>query len=89
MRADRITVKGRGSGLSYSLDEPRQGTVAVRLQLGTASPWCAEGMAKTSGTPPTTAKFDTVDRFTGARRTPPPDQCPLIASSPSGAFLVP
>jgi hypothetical protein len=89
VKADRITVKGGDSGLGYSLDEPRQGTLAVRLQLGAASPWCAEAPAKASGTPATTARFDAVDGFTGARRTPPPDQCPLVAGSPGGAFLVP
>jgi len=68
------------------LDDPRQGSVAVRLQLGTANPWCAAAPAKTAGTPPTSAKFDVVDTFTGTKKAAPPEPCPLVSSA-SGAFL--
>ena len=84
--ADRLLVKGRGAGLGYSLDEPRQGTIAVRLQLGGATPWCAEAPAKATGKSPVTVKNDKVDRFTAQPKSPAVDQCPILGS-PSGAFL--
>ena len=79
---DRLSVTGGGSGFGYALDEPRQGSVAVRLQLGTAQPWCSEVRARPSGKPPTTARNDTIGRFIGRPRTPPPDQCPVVDTEP-------
>src|SRR5262249_8874840 len=81
------TLGGRGGRAAFGcpLDRPGQGTIAVRVQLGTAAPWCAETAAKASGQPPTTARNDTVDRFTGRPKAPPPDQCPILGS-PAGAF---
>ena len=79
-------MKGRGAALGYSLDEPRQGTNAVRLQLGGATPWCAEAPAKATGKPPVTVKNDKVDRFTAQPKSPAVDQCPILGSA-SGAFL--
>ncbi len=75
---DRLSVTGGGSAFGYSLDEPRQGALALRLQLGTAQPWCSEA-------PPTTARNDSVDRFMGRPRTPPPDQCPVVDPVPSAS----
>jgi hypothetical protein len=65
---------------------PRQGSIAVRLQLGSATPWCAEGPAKATGKPPVTVRNDKVDRFTARPETPAADQCPILGS-PIGAFL--
>ena len=76
--ADLLTVKGGGAGFAYTLDEPRQGRIAVRLVLGTATVLCAEAPARTSGTPPSPARYDRVGRFTGAPRTPPPPACPQL-----------
>jgi hypothetical protein len=87
--ADRIDVKAGKSAFGYSLDEPAQGSVAVRLQLGSTIVWCANAVAKRSGSPPSPAKNDKPDRFVAAKRTPAPFFCPNLppAGSPSGAFL--
>ena len=74
--ADLLAVKGGGAGFAYTLDEPHQGRIAVRLVLGTATVLCAEAPARTSGTPPSPARYDRTGRFTGASRTPPPPACP-------------
>ena len=42
VRADRISVKGGKAAWTYTLDEPAQGSIALRLTLGTDRPWCAE-----------------------------------------------
>jgi hypothetical protein len=46
VKADSIKVKGGKAGWTYTLDEPTQGRVAVRLALGTARPWCADAPGK-------------------------------------------
>jgi hypothetical protein len=66
---DTIVVKGGGAGWTYTLDEAKQGAVAVRLQLGAASPWCGSAAAKTAHT-------DRVDRFVGRPKSPAPASCP-------------
>ncbi len=76
IRRDKLSIAGKGAGLAYSLASPPQGRVAVRLGLGSAPPWCAEVPAKASGVPPSTAKFDRVDRFDGRPLTPAPLVCP-------------
>ena len=76
--ADTLEARGGGEAFGYTLDRSGQGTIAVRVQLGTAAPWCAETAARATGLPPTTARNDTVDRFTGQPNAPPPDQCPLL-----------
>ncbi|MGH7893355.1 MAG: DUF3604 domain-containing protein, partial [Candidatus Binatia bacterium] len=75
--ADRLDVKGGGSALAFTLDEPRQDTIALRLQLGTAAPWCVEVPARRLGDPPTAGVYDSVGRFIGQPNAPPPEQCPL------------
>ncbi len=75
VKKDTITVKGRGAAWGYTLDEPFQGRIAVRLILGNAAGWCSDAPARTSGSPPSTAKNDTIDRFVAAP-TPPPASCP-------------
>jgi hypothetical protein len=86
LSADRLVVRGGRNRFRYTLNEPSQGSVSVRLRLGTAPPWCADVPAKTSGKPPTTRRNDHVDRFVGQPNAAPPDDCP-ISGSPSGAFL--
>ena len=75
LNTDRITVKG-GKGWTYTLDEAGQGRVAVRLLLGSQG-WCADGPAKTSGSPPSSARNDTVGRFKAASHAAAPGACPL------------
>ncbi len=68
---DRLVVKGGGAAWGYTLDEPTQQRIAVRVTLGTDRPWCAEAPAKLAGTPPSTLGSDRIDRFQGQPRTPP------------------
>jgi hypothetical protein len=67
VRARNLRVKLKGTYLEYSLDERRQGRLAVRLTLGSGVQWCAE-----SG-----ARIDTAGRFKGARATGPVGPCPV------------
>jgi hypothetical protein len=76
VRANRLRIRAGGGSWTYTLNETRQGAIAVKLRLGTAAAWCASAPAKTSGTPPSSASFDRVDRFVAARNTPPPVVCP-------------
>ncbi len=90
LKADSLTVKGGKSAFGYSLDEPAQGRVAVRLALASGDGWCADAPAKASGNPPSTARNDRIDKFVAQPKTPPPGTCPPLpggGGSPSGAFL--
>ena len=78
LRPDRITVRGGGASWGYTLDEPSQGRIAVRLTLGSSRPWCAEAPAKLGGNPPSTASSDRVGRFVAQPRTPAPVVCPPV-----------
>jgi hypothetical protein len=79
VRVDSLTVRGGGAQWGYTLEEPSQGRVAVRLTLGSAAGWCADAPAKARGNPPTTARYDTVDKFVAEPKTPPPAACPPVA----------
>jgi hypothetical protein len=91
LEADSLVVKGGDETWCYTLDEASQGRIGVRLVLGDGAEWCLEAPAKATGNPPTTDRHDTVDRFTGAPKTPPPAACPLAPRLPlasaSGAFV--
>jgi len=75
LRNDLLAVKAGGAGFRYSLDEPQQGRIGVRLQIGDAA-WCADATAKAGGNPPTTSRSDFPGRFTAAK-VPPPSACGL------------
>jgi YVTN family beta-propeller protein len=70
LRANQLTVKGGRENFTYSLDEPAQGRVAMRLVIGSRT-WCAETPAKQSGNPPSTANNDHVDKFVGQPKALP------------------
>ncbi len=70
VKADRIVVRGRGAGFGYTLDEPAQGRVGVRLALAGGVRWCSDAPART-------AADDRVDHFVARPRTPAPTICPL------------
>lgn len=72
---DLLGVKGGGGRFGYSLDEPQQVRVGLRLQVG-ASAWCADAPAQASGNPPSTSRSDLPGRFT-ASKAPPPSACGL------------
>src|SRR5262249_17723682 len=65
VRIDRLVGKGRRSGWTYALNEPAQGGVALRLQTGTGTRWCAVAAPKGQA-----ASNDRVDHFTGAGGVP-------------------
>lgn len=67
MRPRTFSVKIKGTDLPYTLDERRQGRLAVRLTLGDAVQWCAE-----SG-----ATFDVPGRFKAARPNGSIGPCPV------------
>jgi len=70
--------QGGKANWGYTLNQPSQGRIAVRPQLGTNATWCADALAKTSGNPPSTASNDHVDKFTAQPRTAPPSRCPAL-----------
>jgi predicted esterase len=78
VKQDQIRIKGGKAAWGYTLDEAQQQRIAVRVQLGGMS-WCADAPAKTSGTPPSTAKNDQPGRFVAAPKTPAPSACPVAA----------
>lgn len=73
---DQLSVRANGAGWTYTLDEPQQSRVAVRLDLG-GSAWCAAAMARTSGKPPSTTANDAPGKFTAQAKSPPPALCPV------------
>ncbi len=70
LRNGTLSVKGRGAAL-YPLSAAPQGSVAVRLDLGTAVRLCMAAPAKSPAN-----RNDTTARFVGARNTPAPASCP-------------
>jgi mono/diheme cytochrome c family protein len=74
---DVLKVRMRGLA-AYSLDEPAQGRVAVRLASGllTGGGWCASAPAKPRGRHASTAKSDRPGRFLAKPQSPPPNVCP-------------
>ncbi len=76
--SDKITLRGGGAQWAYTLDEPSQGRIAVRLTLGSSRGWCSDAPAKTRGTPPSSANYDRVDKFIAEPKTPAPEACPPL-----------
>lgn len=76
VKNDQLLVRGGKSNWVYTLDEPSQGRIALRLTLGSGAAWCGDAPAKSSGNPPSTTSNDRVDKFTAQTRTPAPASCP-------------
>jgi len=68
VRPRTFSVKAKGTAFGYTLDERRQGSLAVRLTLGSGVQWCAE----------TGAKLDLPGRFKSARSAGVPGPCPAV-----------
>jgi YVTN family beta-propeller protein len=68
VRPDSLVVKGGKASFGYTLDEPSQGRVAVRVVLGGNVGWCADAPGK--------AGSDRVNKFVAVKRTPAPGACP-------------
>ncbi len=87
-RIDKLVIKVRGPAWPYTLDESQQGSVAVRFATNVGGyQFCSDVPAKVRGG--STAKTDTIDKFTGETKVPPLACPPLKNASPSGAFLDP
>jgi hypothetical protein len=78
LKNDFLSIKGGKANWSYTLDEPAQGRVAVRLTLSDGSGWCADAPAKRTGNPPSSANTDKQDKFIAQPSTPPPASCPAL-----------
>jgi hypothetical protein len=78
IRGNLLRIRGGRSLWGYTLDEASQGRIAVRMTMGSGLRWCADSPAKASGNPPTTVSNDRVDKFVGARKSPPPATCPAV-----------
>lgn len=78
IKGTKITVRGGKEAWGYTLDEAQQGRLAVRLTLGTGVTYCADVPARTSGSPPSSAKFDLPGRFQGQLKAPYPTACPPL-----------
>lgn len=74
---DRLELRG---ALPYTLDEPAQGRVAVRLAPGLLADggWCATAPARSRGQRASTAADDRPGRFVGAPAAPPLTTCPPL-----------
>jgi len=70
LRNGALSLRGNGPEL-YPLTHAPQGTVGVRLKLGTSVGFCTAAPVKTPGT-----KNDTTGKFIGTRNTPAPAVCP-------------
>lgn len=73
---DRISLRASGAGWTYTLDEPRQERIALRLDVG-ASGWCGDAPARPAGNPPSTSASDAPGRFVAQSKSPPPAVCTL------------
>jgi hypothetical protein len=69
-----LKVAGSGPTWGYTLNEPSQGAVAVRLRLGQGDTWCTSFAAK----PSASGANDRVDKFVGAPKSGVPASCPAV-----------
>jgi hypothetical protein len=69
-----VSLTGKGASWLYTLNEPSQGAVAIRLQLGSGPVWCTVFPAK----PSLSGATDRVDKFIGASNVPAPASCPSV-----------
>jgi hypothetical protein len=70
LKRDRLLIRGGKQSWTYTLDEPAQDAVAVRLALGETA-WCAVIPARAPNQ-------DQVDLFVGQRAAPAPAACPAV-----------
>jgi hypothetical protein len=70
VKDDLIKVRAKGAGLAYSLNEPAQGSIAVRVAAGGALTWCGLAVPNPG--------FDTQDSFLGQKDSPAPPSCPAL-----------
>jgi len=76
VQSNRVQLKGGRASWTYTLNEPSQRRIGLRLALGGDRPWCATALAKVSGNPPTSAKSDRAGLFTAQPKMAAPLACP-------------
>ena len=72
VRNDTVRIRGGRDNFIYTLNEPSQGSVAVRLKLGQATAWCANAPAKAG------SNYDVIGKFVGQPKAPAPGVCPAV-----------
>ncbi|MBU6283088.1 hypothetical protein KGQ64_12670, partial [bacterium] len=76
LRAGSFRFEGGGAAWGYSLDEPSQGRVAVRVAVGATLRLCADAGPAPAGTSP--ALTDGPGSFRADRGQPAPPACPSL-----------
>ncbi len=76
LRAGSFRFEGGGAAWGYSLDEPSQGRVAVRVAVGATLRLCADAGPASAGEPP--ASTDGPGSFRAERGQPAPAACPSL-----------
>jgi hypothetical protein len=74
LRNGKLIVRGKGAAL-YPLTNAPQGSVALRIDLGSNTEMCAAAAAAAPAT-----ENDTTSTFVGAPDTPAPASCPVVPS---------
>lgn len=72
VKQDRLWVDAGKPGFGYTLDEPSQGAMAVRLTLGTGVTWCASVVPNAPA-----SRYDRPGKFF-ATRAGAPGACPPL-----------
>lgn len=67
LKGAKLTVRGGKQHWGYTLDEPTQGRIAIRLTLGTGVTYCTDVPA---------GSYDAPNRFRGLAFAPAPSSCP-------------
>jgi hypothetical protein len=75
IKGTKLSLRGGRTAWGYTLDEPSQGTLALRLTLGTGITWCTDAVPNGDGTP-SEATFDHAGRFQAKRLQDAPAVCP-------------
>jgi hypothetical protein len=78
VKGPKLSVRGGKAQWLYTLDEPSQGSIAVRLTLGTEVTYCSLALPRVSGSPPSSAAYDHVNKFQATRLQAAPDDCPPL-----------
>ena len=67
-----LTIRGNGASL-FSLSQAPQGTMALRVELGSGPELCAAAPARSPA-----ASNDNTARFIGVKPSAPPAVCPAV-----------
>ncbi len=76
IKGTKISIRGGKALWGYTLDEPSQGMIGLRLTLGTGITWCTEAAPSVSGSPP--SPYDRPGVFKAERIQDAPIACPPL-----------